>query len=105
VPKVPLVRRKRKRKRIRKSRMDDYEQRKEFCKEMSTLSKPELEELYRILRREGGSYSENSNGIFFDVASLPAPVFEALWKFLQFCKSNAKDLEERNKVIGAMSST
>jgi hypothetical protein len=99
------VRRKRKRKRIRKSRMDDYEQRKEFCKEMSTLSKPELEELYRILRREGGSYSENSNGIFFDVASLPASVFEALWKFLQFCKSNAKDLEERNKVIGAMSST
>ena len=85
--------------------MDDYEQRKEFCKEMSTLSRPELEELYRILRREGGSHSENSNGIFFDVASLPAPVFEALWKFLQFCKSNAKDLEERNKVIGAMSST
>jgi hypothetical protein len=83
--------------------MDDYEQRKEFCKEMSTLSKPELEELYRILRREGGSYSENSNGIFFDVASLPASVFEALWKFLQFCKSNAKDLEQRSKIIGDMS--
>ena len=82
--------------------MDDYEQRKEFCKEMSTLSKPELEELYRILRREGGSYSENSNGIFFDIASLPANVFEALWKFLKFCKSNAKDLEERNKLIGTM---
>ena len=81
---------------------DDYEQRKEFCKEMNTLSKPELEELYRILRREGGAYSENSNGIFFDVASLPASVFEALWKFLQVCKSNAKDLEERSKLIGTM---
>jgi hypothetical protein len=84
--------------------MDDYEQRKEFCKEMNTLSRPELEEIYRILRREGGTFSENSNGIFFDVASLPAPVFEALWKFLQFCKSNANDLEERNKIIGTMSS-
>ena len=81
---------------------DDYEQRKEFCKEMNTLSKPELEELYRILRREGGAYSENSNGIFFDVASLPASVFESLLKFLQFCKSNAKDLEERSKLIGTM---
>jgi hypothetical protein len=90
--------------RLRKSRMDDYEQRKEFCKEMNTLSRPELEEIYRILRREGGTFSENSNGIFFDVASLPAPVFEALWKFLQFCKSNANDLEERNKIIGTMSS-
>ena len=84
--------------------MDDYEQRKEFCKEMNTLSRPELEEIYRILRREGGTFSENSNGIFFDVASLPAPVFEALWKFLQFCKSIANDLEERNKIIGTMSS-
>jgi hypothetical protein len=80
--------------------VDDYEQRKEFCKDMNVLSRSELEELYRILRREGGAYSENSNGIFFDVAALPASVFEALWKFLQFCKSNAKDLEERSKVIG-----
>jgi len=78
---------------------DTYEQRKEFCKEIKTLSRPELEELYRILRREGGEFSENSNGIFFDVASLPAPVFDALWKFLDFCKSNAKDLEERSKQL------
>ena len=81
---------------------DDYENRKDFCKEMNSLSRPELEELYRILRREGGDFSENSNGIFFDVAALPAPVFDALWKFLQFCKSNAKDLEQRSKLIGAM---
>jgi hypothetical protein len=97
-----LVRRKRRRKRLKKNRMDDYEQRKEFCKEMNNLSRSELEELYRILRREGGTFSENSNGIFFDVAALPAPVFEALWKFLQFCKSNAKDLEERTMIMGNM---
>ena len=83
--------------------MDDYEQRKEFCKELTSLSRPELEEVYRILRREGGEFSENSNGIFFDVASLPAHIFDALWKFLQFCKSNAKDLEERSKLIVNMS--
>lgn len=84
---------------------DDYEQRKEFCKDINTLSRPELEELYRILRREGGEFSENSNGIFFDVGSLPAPVFNALWKFLNFCKSNAKDLEQRSKLIVTMSNT
>ena len=82
-----------------KSRMEDYEQRKEFCKEITSLSRPELEELYRILRREGGEFSENSNGIFFNVESLPANIFEALWKFLQFCKSNAKDLNERSKLF------
>ena len=79
--------------------MDDYEQRKEFCKEIASLSRPELEELYRILRREGGEFSENSNGIFFNVESLPARIFESLWKFLEFCKSNAKDLEKRSKLF------
>lgn len=91
------------RKRVKKNRMvDDYEQRKEFCKELNTLSRPELEELYRILRREGGEFSENSNGIFFNVEALPAPIFQALWKFLQFCKSNAKDLDERSKLFTDM---
>lgn len=80
----------------------DYERRKQFCKEIETLSRSEMEEIYRILRRTGGEFSENSNGIFFDVGSLPAEVFEALWKFLQFCKSNAKDLEQRSKVINEM---
>lgn len=91
-------------KRRRKSRMaDDYDQRKEFCKDLSSLSRSEMEEMYRILRREGGEYSENSNGIFFDVAALPASVFQALWKFMEFCKSNAKDLEERSKQMIGMS--
>jgi hypothetical protein len=81
---------------------DDYDRRKEFCKDIGLLSRPELEELYRILRREGGEFSENSNGIFFDVSSLPTHIFEALWKFIDFCKSNAKNLEERSKMIDVM---
>ena len=81
---------------------DDYDRRKEFCKDIGLLSRPELEELYRILRREGGEFSENSNGIFFDVSSLPINIFEALWKFIDFCKSNAKNLEERSKMIDVM---
>jgi hypothetical protein len=84
--------------------MDDYERRKDLCKDIDLLSKSEKEELYRILRREGGEFSENSNGIFFDVAILPVPVFEALEKFIHFCKTNAKELEERSKLIDTMTS-
>lgn len=73
-----------------------------MCREIESLSRPELEELYRILRREGGEYSENSNGIFFDIAGLPANVFEALWKFIEFCKSNASELEKRKADIVSM---
>lgn len=81
---------------------DDYDSRRELLKDIEILSRPELEELYRILRREGGEVSENSNGIFFDIAALPVPVFQALQKFIEFCKSNAKDLEKRNKIIHDM---
>ena len=84
---------------------DDYNRRKEMCREIESLSRPELEELYRILRREGGEYSENSNGIFFDIAGLPANVFEALWKFIEFCKSNASELEKRKADIVSMTTT
>jgi len=83
--------------------MDDYERRKELSKDIATLSRSELEELYRILRREGGEFSENSNGIFFDVSALPVHVFEALFKFINFCKTNAKSREERNKDLVDMS--
>jgi len=81
---------------------DNYDRRKEFCKDIGLLSRPEMEELYRILRREGGEFSENSNGIFFDVSGLPSNIFEALWKFIEFCKCNAKNLEERSKMIDVM---
>lgn len=81
---------------------DDYEQRKLFFKEIEQLSRPELEELFRILRHEGGEYSENSNGIFFDITALPVSVFSALWKFIQFCKTNAKNLEQRTQIIHDM---
>ena len=58
--------------------MDDfYEKRKQLFKDISLLSKAELEELFRILRNEGGEYSEKANGIFFDVSSLPDSIYLA----------------------------
>jgi hypothetical protein len=84
--------------------MDDfYEKRKQLFKDISFLSKAELEELFRILRNEGGEYSENSNGIFFDVSTLPDSIYLALSNFIKFCKTNTRELEERNKLISAMS--
>ena len=81
---------------------DDYEQRKEFCKEINTLSRSELEEIYRILRREGGVFSENSNGIFFDVAKLQQPAFEVLEKYMNFVHTNRKELAEREKLMNKL---
>ena len=78
---------------------DDYNRRKEMCREIESLSRPELEELYRILRREGGEYSENSNGVFFNAVSLPQALFNDLQSFLQFTKTNRASIEDRSSLF------
>ena len=85
-------------KRKKRSRMaDDYEQRKEFCKDIHTLSRSELEEIYRILRREGGVFSENSNGIFFDLSSISDASFDQIQTYLHFCLTTRQEHENRLK--------
>ncbi len=75
----------------------EYDQRKLFLDEMKILVKGEQEEVYRILRKFRCEVSENSNGIFFDLCKVPAEAFEALQKFMEFCRQNRIDLETREE--------
>ena len=65
---------------------EEYDERKKFLDEIRMLDKSELEELYRILKKSKAEYSENSNGVFFDLCKLPAEVFEEMLKFMQFAQ-------------------
>jgi hypothetical protein len=47
-------------------------------------------------------YSENTNGIFFDVAQLPQDTFDALEKFMNFVHMNRSALAEREKQINEL---
>jgi hypothetical protein len=70
----------------------DYEQRKHVLDDIKNqgLTKEEYQELFRIIKRNDIEYSENSNGIFFDLNTVPDTVFKKIIEFLQFCK------EQRN---------
>ena len=74
---------------------DAYEDRKRFLTDLKTLAKSEKEQLFRILKTTGTPYSENSNGIFFDVVALPDDIFVRLSHFVAYCKEKAKEQEER----------
>ena len=67
---------------------EEYDQRKFFADEVKLLTVNEMEEIYKILKARKAEYSENSNGIFFDVSKLPAETFGELQKFMVFCKKN-----------------
>lgn len=74
---------------------DEYETRKRFLSDLKTLVKSEKEQIFRIVKTAGAAYSENSNGIFFDVVALNAATFKKLADFVTFCKEKAKEQEAR----------
>ena len=76
---------------------DEYDQRKLFADEVKLLTKNEMEEIYRILKAANSEFSENSNGVFFDVSKLPAETFAQLQKFMVFCKNNREEFNQREE--------
>ena len=76
---------------------EEYEQRKLFSDEVKSLTKDEMEEIYRILKSSKAEFSENSNGVFFDASKLPAELFEKLQTFMVFCKKSRDDCNAREE--------
>lgn len=81
---------------------EEYELRKIFLEELKHLTKSEYIEIVRILQNNNIEYSENSNGIFFNLGLLDETTFNALQKFLNFTQSNRRDLAARELVMTSL---
>jgi hypothetical protein len=77
--------------------LEDYESRKLFLQELKTLSTIEQQEIYRILKESGLDYSENHNGVFFDICKLPADIYSKMKEFMEFCKRNREEFAAREE--------
>jgi len=75
----------------------EFDQRKKVFEEIKQFSRPEQEELYRIIRREGEEVSENRNGIFFDIMNLKKSTVLKIEEWIVFCLKNRVSFEEREK--------
>jgi ribonuclease HII len=73
----------------------EYENRKLFLEDLKTLTKDEHEEIFRIIKRNQVEFSENSNGIFFDLVSISSEIFQLLQQFMELCKTQRKVDSER----------
>ncbi len=76
-----------------------YEDRKKVFDIMKILSRPEQEEIFRIIYKNKEKYTENSNGIFFDLSNITDEAFLNIKEYLDFCVKNRKDHEERLKEL------
>ena len=75
----------------------EYDDRKRFLDDLRGLVKAELEEIYRILKKSKADFSENSNGVFFDLCKLPAEVFIEMKIFMEFCHKTRDDFAIREE--------
>ena len=76
---------------------EEYEERKQFLEELKNLVKSEQEAVYQILRTGKADFSENSNGIFFDVSKVARPIFQKIRDYMLFCKKNRIDFNAREE--------
>ena len=75
----------------------DYDIRKQLLEDLKILNKMEKEEIFRIIKSTGSMYTENSNGIFFDISKLNNNVFDQLVVFINFCKQNRENFTSREE--------
>lgn len=75
--------------------MDTSEVKKRFIDDLKILCKSEHEEIFRILKRDGASFSENYNGIFFDVNIIPEETFQKMVNYMEFCKKQRDEELQR----------
>ena len=73
----------------------EHDRRKLFLDDMKLLQRDEYHEIFRIIKTNNVEYSENNNGVFFNVNLLSQEVFEKLNSFLQLCKLQRENDQKR----------
>ena len=73
-----------------------YDRRKKLAEDLKNLTKDQYEEIYRIIKRAGISYSENSNGVFFDLNIVDDAVAESLIHFMELVAMQQAEEKRRN---------
>jgi len=77
----------------------NYEERKNIFEQIKVLVQSEQEEIFRIIRKTKENYTENSNGIFFDLSTLSESTIIQINEYLKFClKTRQEDTLRLNEL-------
>lgn len=79
--------------------IQEYDERKGYLEEIKHLSKEQYEGLFVVLKRNEIPYTENSNGIFFDLTTLSNQQFQKIKEFLQLCSTQKQNEQERSNEL------
>jgi hypothetical protein len=79
----------------------DIEHRKQFLEDLKLLAKAEYEEMFRIIRHDV-DYSENSNGVFFDLMLVSNEIFTKLTSYMELCREQRKNEDQRTQELDVL---
>ena len=79
--------------------MSTYKDHKQIFDNINILVKPEQEEIFRIIRKMKENYTENANGIFFDISLLSEETLQQIQEYIEFCLKTRQDHESRLKKL------
>lgn len=72
--------------------------RKQLIDQIHKLSDTEHAEIFKILLQYNANYTQNNNGIFLNLTSVPDECISTLTDFVNFCIENKKDLDDYEKI-------
>jgi hypothetical protein len=74
-------------------------ERKSLMDKISKLGETEHQEIYKILQTNGINYTQNNNGVFFNLTTLSDEVFKEIEKFVFYCHENKVELDEYDQKL------
>lgn len=74
-------------------------QKKQLRDKINKLSQTEHEEIFKILKKNDISFTQNKNGVFFDISLLSDKIAIEVEEFVDFCINNKVELDEYDKQI------
>ncbi len=72
---------------------------KALLQKIQGLTETEHMELFKILQRHHVPYTRNTNGVFFNLTSIPDDLIHEIDHFISFCMDNTRRLDEYDKRI------
>ncbi len=80
----------------------ETETRKQVLEEIKKLSTDQYKEVFRIIKRNNVSYTENSNGIFFDLNTVSDATISDLQQFIALSQVQRSAEEERTNELNTL---
>jgi hypothetical protein len=74
-------------------------QKRHILERINMLTSTEHEEILRIVKKHMVSFSQNKNGVFFNLSILPTHIIQEIDNFVTYCIANKKELDEYDKII------